>query len=207
MNFSANCTEPNDTVSKVSDTVFPVEATWNWIAVLQVLITTATIILNGFLLFLLKDWHSLTAFTVYLVALCSSNIVYAALNGPFDVLVALYKNWQFGSEACTLFIYGGMVVSSITMFCHCLITSNRMWAIFGPLSYRNYHSKKVAIIICVSISVSTHIFIGEFLNLVLLDAAPRLPNIFCFPGHPEAAARYKRTICADFMRRACRTAN
>ncbi|XP_055337909.1 olfactory receptor 1-like [Paramacrobiotus metropolitanus] len=98
---------------------------------------------------LLLDKHLHTPFTVYLLLLLTSNLLQASVFYPLDIISHLYSHaWWLGERACDLFNYFIFVFGGVLMQSHALITFNRLWAITFPLSYRNYHSTRVALLLC-----------------------------------------------------------
>ena len=128
-----------------SSTVFSIE--WNVNAVSQILTTVLAFSLNLLVVaFLVKFRHLQTSFTIYLISLCSTNVLYAVLNSPFDIYAQIY-GWIMGNAACAISLYSAWVFSAMAIHSHALITANRVWATFFPISYRNSHNKKWAVVV------------------------------------------------------------
>ncbi|XP_055348564.1 probable G-protein coupled receptor No18 [Paramacrobiotus metropolitanus] len=108
-----------------------------------------------------------TSFTIYLMFLFCANIIYALGGYPLEVLRQGFPNrWFLSHAACAFYIYQVWVFCPVAMHLHVLITLNRLWAISFPVSYKNIHSEKVAVLICAGTFVYVHLVC---LPLVVLD--------------------------------------
>ncbi|XP_055336755.1 rhodopsin, GQ-coupled-like [Paramacrobiotus metropolitanus] len=107
--------------------------------------TAATLLANcGVLSLFIINKSLRTPFNVYIMALLSANIVFVAVDGPLKLLTYPYPDWRLGAAVCTLRIYTVYIIAAMAIHFHLLITLNRAWAMFWPLSYRKYHSTAVA---------------------------------------------------------------
>ncbi|XP_055355783.1 rhodopsin-like [Paramacrobiotus metropolitanus] len=130
--------------------------------------TVATLLTNcGVLSLFLVDKSLRTPFNVYIMTLLSANIIYAGIDGPLKILTFPYPTWRLGAEVCTLRIYSGYIIAAMAIHFHLLITLNRAWALFWPLSYRNYHSTTVAWWLCGGTVFYLHVLL---LPGIILDA-------------------------------------
>lgn len=149
---------------------------WTYVPVLSSIITVAGIITNGPVLLVIVKNHStlLTPFNIYLVNLLIGNLLNLFLFFPLNVIHLAYgDHWWLGFSACTLYLYGLLVLNASMGHCHLLITVNRLWAVSFPISYRNRHRKSVAILICLAMWVYLHV---TLLPGVIMDAVYyRLP--------------------------------
>ncbi|XP_055344045.1 adipokinetic hormone/corazonin-related peptide receptor variant I-like [Paramacrobiotus metropolitanus] len=99
----------------------------------------------------------ITSFAIYLIVICSSNVVYLAVVRPIGTLSSLTNTWTGGHSLCVIFLYFQKVVSVIPVLAHVLISINRLWAIKYPMSYRQHHHKKVAILLCLTMIGYVHL--------------------------------------------------
>ncbi|XP_055353868.1 5-hydroxytryptamine receptor 1B-like [Paramacrobiotus metropolitanus] len=114
-------------------------------------------------------------FSVYLLALFLSNLFYILLSRPIAVLDELYGIYPAaGYPVCFLFMYN-KVSSVIPVLLHVLISLNRVWAVTFPISYRERHTKRLAVFICIGVVVYVHL-----LNLppFLVDQLLHYPAIY-----------------------------
>ncbi|XP_055348563.1 melatonin receptor type 1B-B-like [Paramacrobiotus metropolitanus] len=108
-----------------------------------------------------------TSFTIYLMFLFCANIIYALGEYPLEVLRQGFPGrWFLSHAACSFYIYQVWVFCPVAMHMHVLITLNRLWAISFPVSYKNIHSEKVAVLMCAGMIVYVHLVC---LPLVVLD--------------------------------------
>ncbi|XP_055348845.1 probable G-protein coupled receptor No18 [Paramacrobiotus metropolitanus] len=144
-------------ISSITNATLP-SITWSSIPILDVIILPLTVLFNGVILLLfLIDSNLRSPFTVYLANLLFSNVLYAVLVTPLDILLSLFPRWIFGSGACRLYIYSSYLMATVTAHCHLLITLNRLWAVQWPLSYAHRHSTKIAVGICAGMWVYVNV--------------------------------------------------
>ncbi|XP_055336551.1 5-hydroxytryptamine receptor 1A-like [Paramacrobiotus metropolitanus] len=130
--------------------------------------TVATLATNcGVLAVFLINKSLRTAFNVYIMALLSANIIFAAVDGPLKLLAYPYPDWRLGPAVCTLRIYSVYIIAAMAIHFHLLITLNRVWAMFWPVSYRNSHSTALAWCLCGGTVFYLHVVL---LPGILLDA-------------------------------------
>ncbi|OQV11952.1 hypothetical protein BV898_13747 [Hypsibius exemplaris] len=101
------------------------------------------------LAFILRS-HLRTSFNIYLMNLATANFLYALIQNPPDVINHLYNGWFLGSFYCSVLIFGLYIFEAGIRNCHILISLNRIWAVFWPHSYRTYHKKRVACLLCLA---------------------------------------------------------
>lgn len=152
------------------------DAVWPPVLVTQLVLLILLILLNGFLLAMYIFKRNLrTSFSVYIMALLSSNIFYGLTRSSLDVIDGIYGVWWTGERSCDLYLYSNWVIYAFPTHCHILITVNRLWAITYPISYRGRHTQKVAVALCALMAVYIHVVT---LPGVILDAAYyRLPVV------------------------------
>lgn len=116
----------------------------------------------------LKDRRLRTEpFNVYLMFLLISNIIYAVLQNPLDIINSLYFTWWLGSKWCIVYLYSTHFLSAIQMLSHVLISASRVWAMTFPISYHRYHSHTLAICLCGCVFIYAHaIQLPEFVHSV-----------------------------------------
>ncbi|XP_055348562.1 D(1C) dopamine receptor-like [Paramacrobiotus metropolitanus] len=107
-----------------------------------------------------------TSFTVYIMCLLFSNIVYAGAEHPFEILFQTYKSSWMWPSLCGFYLYLFWVWCGVPMHIHMLITINRIWAIAMPHTYRKYHTMKMAFVLCGLTTLYVH---TVALPLIVLD--------------------------------------
>jgi 7 transmembrane receptor (rhodopsin family) len=65
-------------------------------------------------------------------------------------LSAKFLGWFLGSGYCSVLIFALYIFEAGIRNCHTLISINRIWAVFWPHSYRQYHKKRVACLLCLA---------------------------------------------------------
>ena len=112
-----------------------------------------------------------SSFMVYIIYLLTMNVLYAVLKDPLDVASMLVPGGYavLGENICLLVLYGIFVIRSCSVHSHALITINRIWAVFWPMSYKRHHTVKTAVFFCFSIVVYVHVIaIPGFLTVVFV---------------------------------------
>ncbi|XP_055350163.1 alpha-2B adrenergic receptor-like [Paramacrobiotus metropolitanus] len=158
---------PNQTTASLT-------ANWTYAPIVTICTGTATVLLNGLVLIvLLRRENAAVPFTVYLINLMLANILFVILGNPLDIVNSVYSTWYLGWAVCTLYLYAYYVVACAVVSAQALITINRLWATSFPVHYRIHHSRRGAVLICLSMWLYVHICLGAG---VLLDAVSyRLP--------------------------------
>lgn len=135
----------NDTVVNRSKLNFieeqPTTSTWNWTSLPLFIMTDLclNLILTAIVLSHFVGYrHLRTSFAVCLINLLIANSMSAVLRICPNVLAnVLTKSWTaLGDPICSLSLYGNSTIGGGIMMSHALITANRIWALFAPLSYR-----------------------------------------------------------------------
>ncbi|XP_055347138.1 G-protein coupled receptor 84-like [Paramacrobiotus metropolitanus] len=143
-------------------------AVWNFAAVGRLSFGIVQVILNlGMLIVFMFRKDLRTSFTIYIIFLLIANLIYATCQYPLEVVRQLYPHWALSTSACVFYIYQCWIFCPVTMHMHVLITLNRIWAIAFPVSYRNRHSKRMAVLLCILMLLYLHLFV---LPLVIIDA-------------------------------------
>lgn len=148
---------------------------WNLSAGFTFTVCFLVIILNCAVLFCFVNDRDLRKepFCVYLMCLLISNIMYAVLENPFEILTRVRSIWSFGVTCCIIYKYALSFVFNMQMFSHVLISISRLWAVTFPHSYRLQHTWKCAIALCAAMFVYVHlVHLPRFIPFV---AAIRLP--------------------------------
>ncbi|GAV00777.1 hypothetical protein RvY_11578 [Ramazzottius varieornatus] len=143
---------------------------WGYASVLSLVIMIAGFITNSSaLLVFIKNSNTLiTPFNVYLINLLLANLSNLIVFYPLDIFHQVNgNNWRLGTHVCTLYLYGFFVLNAFMGNSHLLIIFNRLWAVTFPISYRNTHSRSLAIKICVGMWIYLH---ACLLPGVILDA-------------------------------------
>lgn len=147
---------------------------WTVTPVAEVVTSVLSFSFNGLvLLVFLVHKHLRTPFTLYIMGTLSYNCIFALLNNPFDIITAVSPNWLLSKLACDFYCYTGWVLSGVVINSHLLITVNRIWAITFPISYKQKHDKRMALILTGCLWIYVHVIC---LPGVVLDAVYyRLP--------------------------------
>ncbi|XP_055348524.1 uncharacterized protein LOC129595509 [Paramacrobiotus metropolitanus] len=164
-----NCIEP-DANSTVTGLI------WNLPAMARISIGILQIFLNSAMLVAIVIYKELrTSFAVYLAFLFFLNVIYAASAYPLEIIRQGYwGRYWLPSSVCTVHMYLFWVMSAVPVHIHVLITLNRIWAMTFPVSYKNVHGEKVALLLCCIMTVYVH---ALCLPVVILDAMYyRLPE-------------------------------
>lgn len=111
-------------------------------------------------------------FSIYLVCLLISNIL-LVLGANLEVLSHIYPVWTYGLAPCIVYHYTLTKISACQINAHALITINRVWAVTFPISYRHFHSRKIALAICACMWLYVHVVLLP--NFVPRMANPKLP--------------------------------
>lgn len=135
------------------------------ISVTVILLNTATL-----LCFLTDARLRVRPFSIYLISLVLSNLLFALLQGPVDVILRLSSQLWLEQLLCFSYHYSMFFVSGIQMFSHVLITINRGWAVTFPFSYQRMHTRKLALTLCAAVWTTVHsvqlpFFLPTMMNL------------------------------------------
>lgn len=162
------------------------EIQWGVIPIFNLTFMVVNIILNGVVLVHFMRYRGLrTPFSVYLINLLISNLAICFIQNPIKLIANVYLNWTIlSATTCTLNLYGGIVVGGGIMTSHALITASRVWATTWPISYRDTHTKKVAILAVVAMWSYVHML--KLPQLILDGAYYRLPlSEGCILNHTQ----------------------
>ncbi|XP_055348550.1 alpha-2B adrenergic receptor-like [Paramacrobiotus metropolitanus] len=99
----------------------------------------------------------ITPFTVYLIVLLLSNLLFLSVVPLTELSNQLYGRWWMGRAVCYLHNYFNGVGSGSQICIHVSISINRLWAVHYPISYKNNHNKKVALLTCLSAVIFAHV--------------------------------------------------
>ena len=89
-----------------------------------------------------------TTFSYYLMFLLGTNIFQSAIQQPIELTMVIYRSRIISQFMCGPLLYVTYFSYALLMQCQVLITSNRVWAVTFPYSYKVYHSKRVAVVLC-----------------------------------------------------------
>ena len=151
------------------------QASWGFLTVFQLACNILAVCTNGFVLGVFLRRPALRSpFKIYLILLLACNLLNAITAGPFDVYGNMYEIWQLGTQVCTYYLFFSWLLQAIILTVHFAITANRMWAVFFPHHYRSHHSGRLALVVCLLLTLSGLLLVSPF---VLLDATIyRLPT-------------------------------
>ncbi|XP_055355483.1 mu-type opioid receptor-like [Paramacrobiotus metropolitanus] len=138
---------------------------WSFPSIGQLVFTVLTLLTNLFVLHLFIRYpHLRTPFTVYLINLLLANLVHCLAN-PLRIVDVLAIPWYAQSAWCYVQMYSDWVSTAVTLHAHFLVTVNRIWALFAPVSYKNHHSKRFAKLTCLFQWIYAHLLPGPLLIL------------------------------------------
>ncbi|OQV25594.1 hypothetical protein BV898_00530 [Hypsibius exemplaris] len=142
------------------------------------LLCISTLISNSIVLAaFLKNQHLRTPFNVYLISLLMADFSQAIFDLPFTALSEFIPIWPLGRIGCSFSLYAKWVFSAAVRNTHSVISLNRIWALYMPIWYKQYHTKAVAIWLCLGSWVYVHIFLLP--GLVMDDLTYRLDDGTC----------------------------
>ncbi|XP_055338433.1 5-hydroxytryptamine receptor 1D-like [Paramacrobiotus metropolitanus] len=147
---------------------------WSFIPALEAISFPCVVLLNGGILalFIINKRFNIP-FNIYLSSVLVSNIFFAVLDNPLDILNFISPYWWLGDPLCSLYLYALNIPSGIVMYSHVLITINRIWAVTFPHAYRRHHSVQIAVCMVAAVWMYVHIV---YLPGVVMDAVwYRLP--------------------------------
>ncbi|XP_055334061.1 alpha-2B adrenergic receptor-like [Paramacrobiotus metropolitanus] len=132
--------------------------TWSFVPGIEAVIFPCVLIFNGSILALfLVTRRFQIPFNIYLINVITSNIVFALLENPLDILNSISSYWWLGNTWCTVYLYAINVSCGIVMQSHMLMTTNRIWAVTFPHSYRQHHSVRSAALLVIAVWLLVHI--------------------------------------------------
>lgn len=147
---------------------------WNFSAIFTLTVCVVVLLLNSIVLMSLLRDESLRKqpFCVYITCLLVSNILYAVMENPLEILTHVRSVWSFGVTWCIMYKYALSCVVNAQMFSHVLISLSRGWAVSFPHSYRQNHTWKCALLLCAAMLAYSHVvhlprFIPKMANLKL----------------------------------------
>ncbi|XP_055342563.1 C-X-C chemokine receptor type 1-like [Paramacrobiotus metropolitanus] len=151
-------------------------AGWTILVTLKLLISVVSVLLNSAVLLI----HYfipvyVNPFSVYLLALYLANLFYILTSRPMEILDELFGLYpNAGYPVCMLYLYQ-KVSSIVPILFHVLISLNRVWAMTFPVSYRERHTRRLAVFICIGTVAYVHL-----LNLppYLIDVLHFYPSVF-----------------------------
>ncbi|OQV17856.1 hypothetical protein BV898_07987 [Hypsibius exemplaris] len=152
---------------------------WTVLPVFQLITALTGFIGNTFVIVAFAVNRSLwTPFNVYVINLVFANWALTVLQFPMDVISSLSEGkWSLGETACTYYILAEWYLQPLILNSHQAIAINRVWAIGFPISYRRFHSVRIAIGLCVG--VWCYVLVGlapGFLPDVLYNRVPLSAN-------------------------------
>ncbi|OQV24622.1 hypothetical protein BV898_01681 [Hypsibius exemplaris] len=154
---------------------------WSPIPAFFMVVCMLALASNGAVMVAFMTQRSLrTPFNVYLMNLVTANFLHAAIENPAEIVNELYSGWWLGDGYCTLFIYSKYLIKPWVCSSHALITTNRIWAILWPHSYRQTHSRRVAFLVCFGGFLYVHIIdLPGFILDLLYYRLPLVTHV-CF---------------------------
>ncbi|XP_055329969.1 uncharacterized protein LOC129582481 [Paramacrobiotus metropolitanus] len=127
--------------------------------ILDVVFATVSLLLNGLTCLLILTNYSLlhNAFYLYVLNLSLCIVTSFVVNTPLYLVQSGYNRFWLGEHVCAFYLYGVYIIGPWAIFCHVLITANRFWAIVFPVEYRDFHTPRLAVILCGAAFLMTHV--------------------------------------------------
>ncbi|XP_055329083.1 mu-type opioid receptor-like [Paramacrobiotus metropolitanus] len=147
----------NNTTSQATA---PFSTLWTSTDIFSLINLVAILLTNGTTLFVYARCSQLRSntFSLYLINLLISN-VFKALTAPVEIIQHLAVRKDQSAAYCATLIALGYTSNAVMMHNHVLITMNRVWAITFPVGYRNYHSRRTAVVLCVAMWVYVFVWL------------------------------------------------
>lgn len=122
--------------------LLPIEG-WTAPAIINTVIFIVAILLNAIILgFFCLDRKLWIPFNLSLMLLMTSNIIYGSLHDSLEIISTVAGKGAIGFYGCTAFLYSQYISNGVIVQTHLLISATRMWALHGPMSYRQYFTYK-----------------------------------------------------------------
>ncbi|XP_055348552.1 alpha-2B adrenergic receptor-like [Paramacrobiotus metropolitanus] len=99
----------------------------------------------------------ITPFTVYLIILLIINLFFLSVVPLTELMNQLYGGWWMGRAVCNIHNYTSAIGSASQICIHICISISRLWAVHYPMAYRINHTRKVALLMCLSAVVVVHV--------------------------------------------------
>lgn len=122
------------------------------LALALTILTANSIVLAAFV----KHRCLRTPFNVYLISLIGAGIGQSLFDLPFLVMSEFIPVWPLGEIGCNFYMYAKWIFPAAVRNTHSMISLNRVWALFWPLSYRRVHTKVLAIWLCIGTWTYVH---------------------------------------------------
>ncbi|OQV18017.1 hypothetical protein BV898_07958 [Hypsibius exemplaris] len=128
---------------------------WTWSPICLVMISILGSVTNGTaLLVFLKERALRSSFNIYIIHLLLLNFVCSTAQFSISAVAALHpREWVLGDRVCDFYLLVQSMPNAATRNMHGLMAANRAWAIFHPLSYREWNSERFSLQVCVGLWV------------------------------------------------------
>ncbi|XP_055329925.1 alpha-2A adrenergic receptor-like [Paramacrobiotus metropolitanus] len=167
MNQAAN----NSTISENATDVCAAASTlltFSPIGIGTLIINVMIAAVNGaVLMFYFANFAVIKEFHVYVVALMSTNFLFAAVFGPLDVMNQHVGAWCWGTHWCTFRLYSGTVAITLQYLIHTTVAMCRCCAVIFPIQYRHRHNTRLAVVLCALCCIAAHLLV---VPILLMDA-------------------------------------
>ncbi|OQV25596.1 hypothetical protein BV898_00532 [Hypsibius exemplaris] len=166
-------------IQSSSNSSFTIKKSFNtFLPYVFVILCIGVVVLNSFVLVaFVKNRNLRTPFNIYIINLVLADLLQALFDLPFTLLGEFTPIWPLGRAGCNFALYAKWVFSAAVRNTHSLISLNRMWAVFMPISYRERHTRAIATALCLGTWVYVHIFLLP--GLVLDSVVYRLDGDSC----------------------------
>ncbi|OQV19854.1 hypothetical protein BV898_06124 [Hypsibius exemplaris] len=176
-----NATDFHQVVLNASNTSFKDNSTlstegvtkWSLVPVFYLVTSVIGFIGNGVILLVFKSDRTLRqkypAFNVYVVNLLFANLCCILFIYPMSIISNVHLvRWSMSEQACSLYLYSNDIFEGVVLNNHAIIAGIRVWAIVHPISYRHFHTVRVALVTCIGLWIYIHLLI---LPRLVMDAA------------------------------------
>ncbi|XP_055344063.1 prostaglandin E2 receptor EP4 subtype-like [Paramacrobiotus metropolitanus] len=173
----------NNTTAQNASQPAAAQLGWTPLLLASTTISCASFTCNAIMLLLQFLPQTLvTSFTIYLIAISIGNILWLVGVRPLAVYSSITGVWPGGHGVCATYTYFQFVISQIPVLIHVLISLNRLWAVSYPASYRQFHHKKMAVLLCLATVAYVHVVHFTMFLLEFFHYSPAVKPSGCQPG-------------------------
>ncbi|XP_055349538.1 G-protein coupled receptor 183-like [Paramacrobiotus metropolitanus] len=128
-----------------------------------------------------------------------ANLFHSIASSPLEIALLLSPGRQHPAVFCSIVLHFMYISNALMMQCHVLITSNRVWAIIFPLSYRQHHSTRTAVFLCVLTWLSTCVVLLPGLLMDALYFRETGDNVTCLMDPKAHPSLYQWSMATQIL--------
>ncbi|XP_055330397.1 blue-sensitive opsin-like [Paramacrobiotus metropolitanus] len=156
------------------------------------------VVLNSLLVVIFIFHRELRSpFSVYLIALSIANVLCSG-RSFCNAIQEVCPHFLYHPVLCDLRLYVGWCLSGLPENVHLLIAVNRIWAVALPISYRNHHSIKLAIVLSAAAFVYVQVLTIPSVAINAWYYRPPLDKYGCFVNTFRMPVWYEISIILIF---------